>query len=82
MVAQRDIMKSRVKRKMRGFLEAGLLLAKAEGWNVLKGGKTVMNTAQEISILRAKRNVGKGEKGSRNQEEKRLDLMFLSQRET
>lgn len=37
MVAQREIMKSRVKRKMRWILEAGLLLAKAEGWNVLKG---------------------------------------------
>lgn len=47
MVAQREIMKSRVKRKMRGILEAGLLLAKAEGWNMLKGaeGETVMNTA-------------------------------------
>lgn len=39
MTAQRDIMKSRVKRKMIEFLEAGLLLAKAEGWNVVKGGR-------------------------------------------
>lgn len=39
MTAQKDIMKSRVKRKMRGLLEAGLLLAKAEGWNVVKAGR-------------------------------------------